>query len=191
MANAYVLEMNANYFPSEGGLSSTYADTNSVLTQGQQVVAGVAIYQKLNRIAPAIYAINPDGSGGQWIKGPQGNDNNYFPKEGGLSQIYADTNPVKCSAGQVVRGIQFYQTYEPGPTNRVAVQIWCTNPDGSNARWINSNPSSPSNPNYFPQYGGLSQVYADSNEVRLLNANLVYGIVFWAKNNRLAISAFV
>jgi hypothetical protein len=186
MANAYVLEMNSAYFPGEGGLSSFYADTNKVEAPKGKAVAGIGIYQTENpdnRIALKIWTVNPDGSGGQWIKGPQGNDQPYV---GPLSEIYADATPVVCPAGLVVTGVQLFRTESPD-NNRLALKIQITPKTGGQGVWIPSEGNGP----YFPGTGGLSDIYADKNELTLLNTNLARGVVFWPKNNRLAISVFV
>ncbi|MEW6735186.1 MAG: hypothetical protein AB1489_28100 [Acidobacteriota bacterium] len=65
---------------------------------GTQVVAGFKFWQKNNRLAYAILASNPDGSGRQWLENEDMNSN-YFPSKNGLSDIYADTNKLVFSPG--------------------------------------------------------------------------------------------
>lgn len=168
-----------NYFPSTGGLSATYCDSNPVQAIGIQVVAGIAFLQKGNRLALAAWCVNPNGEKGQWVLPPKGNDNNYFPSTGGLSSIYADTNPVFVPSGQVLRGFQFYEL-----GNRVALTIYVSEPDGGNAKWVKGPQGA--NPNYFPAEGGLSTIYADTNPVVLVNGGSVAGVGLWQCGNRVA-----
>jgi hypothetical protein len=170
-------DMNSNYFPGEGGLSAIYADTNEILCTGIQVVAGFKFWQKGNRLAAAIYASNPDGSRGQWIQYNDAN-NQYFPGKGGLSAIYADTNPLYVPNGKIMIGFALRQK-----GNRLAPRILVTNPDGSERNWIQNDDM---NNQYFPGEGGLSAIYADTNELVFSPGNQVKGLMFWEKGNRLA-----
>lgn len=67
----------------------------------------IDFYPKNNRLAPQIYAVNPDGSGGQWIKNDEMNDE-YF---GSLDDIYADTNPLYVPTGKILIGFKFLAAF--------------------------------------------------------------------------------
>lgn len=160
-----------NYF---GNLQNYYCDTNEVLAPGDQIVNGIAFIQKGNRLAVAIYCILPDGSGGQWKLPPMGNDGNYFGSIGGF---YVDTNPVFVPSGQVIKAVQFYPK-----GNRIALRIWCTDPRGTNAGWVEGSQDNDSN--YFGPLGGL---YADTNPVILETPpNQPQGVGLWQLGNRVA-----
>ena len=47
-------DMNSNYFPGEDGLSAIYADTNELVCSPGNQVKGFKLWQKNNRIAPAL-----------------------------------------------------------------------------------------------------------------------------------------
>jgi hypothetical protein len=176
MANAYGdIGNDGNYF---GPLKDMYVDTNEIKTQGIQVVAGIALSQKMNRIAPRIYCVNPDGTNGNWQGVPDRNDSNYF---GPLTDLYVDTNPVLAPPGWVVRGASLYQKM-----NRVAIRLWCTDRDGGNGRWVVGSQENDSN--YF---GPLVNLYTDTNLVQLQRSNLAYGAALWPKLNRIAVNLVV
>jgi C1A family cysteine protease len=169
------LSWNGNYFPGTDGLSEIYADTNPVLCPDGKIITGFAFYQKGNRIAPMIQCADSDGSNYSWIDNPAWN-NDYFPGEQGLSEIYADTNKVFCPLGKIIKGVAFYKK-----GNRIAPKILCSNPDGSNSDWVVNDDW---NDNYFPPTNGLSEIYADSNH--LISNNQLVGLGFYEKGNRIA-----
>ena len=164
-----------NYF---GSLKEIYADTNPVhIPKGKKLV-GIAFRQHSNRLAPRILVANLDGSNPEW---KENNDwgSNYFPNEGGLSEIYADTNPVHIPAGKKLVAFAFRQH-----GNRLAPKILVANVDGSDERWVENNDWGS---NYFPNEGGLSEIYADTNQVLVpTNGKSLVGFALRQKRNRLA-----
>ncbi|NSL88822.1 hypothetical protein ECE50_018410 [Chitinophaga sp. Mgbs1] len=112
------------------------------------------------------------------LKNEDMNNKNYFPNEGGLKDIYADTNELICPPGQIMVGFSLYQKF-----NRIAPRILSAEPDGSNAAWITNTDM---NNNYFPGEGGLKDIYADTNELVCPAGKFITGFSFWKKENRLA-----
>jgi len=177
-ATNWAMKGNDEYFPKQGGLSEIYADTNKVTCTGIQVVSGFKFWQKGNRLAPAIYATNPDCTGGQWLSNDVSGKDDYFPNKSGLSEFYADTNPVQVPAGKVMIGFQFY--LKNG--NRLAPKILVLNADGrGQSDWVQNDDMS--DKNYFSL---SSEIYADTNELIFSPGNQVKGFMFWQKGNRIA-----
>lgn len=109
----------------------------------------------------------------------------YFPDQEGLSEIYADTNPVYVPDGKVITGFQFWKK-----GNRLAPKLRVSTPEGDEVEWILNEEEM--NDNYFPDRGGLSEIYADSNKIQLstdhkgIQLNQIKGFMFWQKGNRIA-----
>lgn len=107
-------------------------------------------------------------------------NSNYFPGTGGLSGIYADTNPVYCPPDRFIVGFSLRKK----GGNRLAPQILCANPDGTDPQWIANDDW---NSNYFPDTGGLSDIYADTNPVYCPPGRIITGFSLRKKGgNRLA-----
>jgi predicted alpha-1,6-mannanase (GH76 family) len=170
------VNMNENYFPNPNSLSNFCADTNVLIAPQNKCIFGVKLRQKVgNLLAPEIYCAYKDGSEGEWIKNDQKNEN-FFPKIGGLSSIYVDTNPLLVPDGKVWSGFKLISK-----ENRIAASIFCTNKDGSEGAWIEN---SQMNYHYFPKEGGLDVIYSDSNPI-VTKLDPV-GFKFYEKNNRIA-----
>lgn len=166
-------EWNANYC---GPLKEFYADTNCLKIPKGKMLVGLAFRQKGgNRLAPKVFLSNLDGSNKEWIQDDDWNEN-YF---GSLKDIYVDMNPVFIPNGKKLLGFAFRQH-----GNRLAPKILVGNVDGSDEKWIENNDWGH---NYFPDKGGLSEIYGDTNEVFVNSGKKLVGFALRKKGaNRLA-----
>jgi hypothetical protein len=170
---------NNEYFTEKDGLSAIYVDTNQISCSYGYAIGGVKFCKLMNRIALEILPVDYFGNNEKWTHAAiNQNNKNYFPQENGLTGIYADTNPVFVPLNKIWSGVQLYQK-----GNRIAPRIYCTDINGQNGKWIDEPDF---NDNYFPKDGDLSQIYADTNEVKCSGRNLPKGIALYKKNNRIA-----
>ena len=108
-------------------------------------------------------------------------DSNYFPSGGNLADqsFYFDTHEIMCPGDQVMGGLAFAQG-----GNRVTLAVWSTDADGSNGQWITSPGGGQ---DYF---GPADKIFVDTNVVLCPSGQVVKGVQFYQKGNRVAMQIF-
>jgi hypothetical protein len=172
-------DWNDSYF----GLSRFYADTNPLICPPGRVATGIALRQKGgNRLALQLQHTNPNGSDPQWLQNDDWNDNYFY--FGSPLPFCADTNPLICPFGRIVTGIALRQK----GGNRLALQLQCANPNGSDPQWLQNDDLNDN----FIRLGGF---YADANPLTCLAGGQLRGVAFYQKGgssgNRVALTAFM
>ncbi len=124
------------------------------------------------------------------LKQVEGSSSSYFPGDNvGSESTYVDSDELVAPAGQVALGFQLSLG-----GNRIFPNLLFGGMDGSNQSWTTA-PSS--DENYFPKGGasgigdtGSDTMYIDSNLVMAPEGQVVIGVGFYEKGNRVALQLY-
>ena len=164
-----------------------YVDTHEVVADDDQVVVGLQLYQKGNRIALKIAQAKPEFdpmeeklSSSTWKENPGWGEEEYFK----LEDEYVDTNVNILPDGVVVTGASLYQK-----GNRMAIRLLGKQIDPNTGKvtgygWQDS-------PGWDPDYfKGCDVQYCDTHTVIPSALSCMGGAAIYKKGNRIAVKIY-